>query len=340
MTMPGMPSVCTNWSVESGQMTEQAAVALGLALLRTAKDGIELVDGLARHDRAQPAHHRLDHRQVGVKVGTRKAKQRTQLVVGDHHRVRNDAGLGMGTGDHQRKAPAPPADPAHHIGPRGPVEQRLKHFEPGELAGQAAHLQHSLDFRGDESCRTRRIVKAASPRQIGQQGLEARHEPFLQADLGNWRGFRSRFAVISDKLHGGVHADRCEYLARQGIEKRRMELAVGTIGGESCEFGPGRAPGGFLCDVPAQRTDESGQAAFHAMIVELDALDRIALTELPLARLEAPLRTARDAAETVVVVLEGSEDGRRCPDGTGVNGRIVITAVHHPHRFPCPRPRQ
>jgi hypothetical protein len=50
------------------------------------------------------------------------------------------------------------------------------------------------------------------------------------------------------------------------------------------------------------------QQAFDAPVVELDALNRIPLAELPFPLHEAPLGAARDGAKRGVVVLEGYHD--------------------------------
>jgi hypothetical protein len=62
-------------------------IALGLALLGAPQHGVQLVDGLARHERAQQGDGRADHRQIDVKIRTRVAEQRADVGARQHHGI-------------------------------------------------------------------------------------------------------------------------------------------------------------------------------------------------------------------------------------------------------------
>ena len=49
-------------------MPAQCKVAFGFALLRATQNGIELVNGFARHERAQKRDRSPNHRKIDVKV--------------------------------------------------------------------------------------------------------------------------------------------------------------------------------------------------------------------------------------------------------------------------------
>ena len=87
-------------------------------------------------------------------------------------------------------------------------------------------------------------------------------------------------------------------------------------------------PRGFLGDVPPKVADEIGKALFYPPVVELDALDSIALAELPLPLHETPFGAARDGPKCVVVVLEGTEDPGRRPARELLHHGRRTTAVH------------
>ena len=69
------------------QVPLQGEITLGLALLGAPQHGVQLVDGLAGHERAQQRDCRAHHRQIHVKVGTRVAEQRTHIGARQHHRI-------------------------------------------------------------------------------------------------------------------------------------------------------------------------------------------------------------------------------------------------------------
>ena len=73
--------------MDLSKMALQREIALGLALLGAAEHGVQLIDGLARHERAQQRDRGADHRQIDVKVGARIAEQRTDVGARQHHGI-------------------------------------------------------------------------------------------------------------------------------------------------------------------------------------------------------------------------------------------------------------
>ena len=69
------------------EMALQREVALALALLGAAEHGVELVDRLARHERAQQRDGRADDRQVDMEIRAGVAEQRADVSHRHHYRI-------------------------------------------------------------------------------------------------------------------------------------------------------------------------------------------------------------------------------------------------------------
>src|SRR5678815_2461468 len=68
-------------------MAAQRVVTLGLALLGSAEDRIELIDGIAGHEGAQQRHGGTNHRQVDMEIRASETEQRTDVAAREQHRL-------------------------------------------------------------------------------------------------------------------------------------------------------------------------------------------------------------------------------------------------------------
>ena len=116
---------------------------------------------------------------------------------------------------------------------------------------------------------------------------------------------------MAHELDLRIDADGAEQIARDGIEKSPVEVAVRPPRHEhligALDVDPKRVVGAQRLQVLGDRLD----ATRHPLLVELDACDRIELRGVPVLGEEIQRRAAGDAPEFLVVGAEVLGDRRR-----------------------------
>ena len=110
-------------------MPDQAAIALGLALLGPTEHGEQFAGRFSRQQRLQKGDSVRDVFQIDVKVGAREAEQDAQLVFGQHRGIDHDSGLGAAQGDCNGRGDSAPDHVADQVGARGLIKNRIDDFE-------------------------------------------------------------------------------------------------------------------------------------------------------------------------------------------------------------------
>ncbi len=100
------------------QVTEQLAVALGLALLRAAQHRVQLADRLARQDGLEEHDRLADVRQIDVEIRAREAEQDADGAFVHHDRVDQHAAFGVLQCQHEGQHPALAGNSADQVGAR------------------------------------------------------------------------------------------------------------------------------------------------------------------------------------------------------------------------------
>src|SRR5262249_20945364 len=130
-----------------------------------------------------------------------------------------------------------------------------------------------------------------------------------------------------DELDVGRDADGAEQPAADGAEEGLGELRVGERHDLCGELAANLLPQAAVGGVPPELEAQRGNGLVDVLVVQLDALDRIALAALPVARVEALRRTARDGTELRVVAGKGLDDVAgtlaRGRDGGGIHAARV-----------------
>ena len=292
-------------------MAHQLPVALRLALLGTAQHGEQLADRLARQHGLEEQDRLADAIQVHVKIGLGEAEDDADIRFGLHDGVDQHAAVGVLQGDDQRDQEVPADDPAHDVGARHLVENRADDLDPDDGAPLVDLLEIAGHFRcdvGDAAVEVapRRVKADVTQHILEQQQQRAVIEIGVGADRGG--DLAQRVEIRGDELDFGRDTDGAEQPARGGAEKGLGEFRI-----RQC-FHQQRKLIADLCpQLPIERLLPQLQAQLRngladEPVVQLDTLDGIALTALPVAGIEAPGRAAGNDPKLRVVIRECCND--------------------------------
>jgi len=293
------------------QVPLQCKVTLGLALFGAPQHRVQLVDGLARHERAQQRDGGADHRQIHVEVRARVAEQRADIGARQHHGVDLHALGRVGERQHQGGDGSVADDAADRKGMGVAVEDGFDELDRLGLAAEAPGLKEAADLGADAMDGRLRIVDRGAERQVGENFAHRdRQRGAHPVDADRHRAGRTADAGLAE-FDLRIHADRAEDVARGGIEKRAVEIAVRAPCHQALvaalHFDPQRHIGALRLHLRGDRR----HAARHALPVQLDARHRVALRRLPILGQKIQRRTPGDAAELLVVEPEVFRDQRR-----------------------------
>ena len=154
------------------EMAPQREVALGLALLGATEHGVEFVDRLVRHERAQQRDRRPDHRQVDVEVGVGVAELSADLVAREQHVLHFGAGGAAAEHHDQRRERAVADQPADQQGLVAAVEDRLDQLDGCRGGAGRACVEVALEFGGHAA---RRLLGRGQHGGEGQFGQHFGH---------------------------------------------------------------------------------------------------------------------------------------------------------------------
>ncbi len=309
----------------AGELAEEGAVALGLALLGPAEHGVQLVDGLTRQQGAQEHHRVADRAQVGMEITARVAEQLHHFAAQGQHRIDPQRAAVVDQGDHagreralaehapdQIRAPlavehrVQQLDRAHRM--RSPVLQVLlqPHRDPGRATG-AVRVRHR------ERVVAEHAHEGVDQAFFGHRIAVARHR------MGDGVG---RLDVEGDEFDRRIHAAGLEEAPGEGIEESLVQLAVEQRRDRFRVGGMHRRPQRAIAVAFAQARFQRVAGFGNAAVVQLDALERVVACAAPVAALEPVLGATGDRGEAGVVVGEGVADlaGDGCGFG-GVGGR-------------------
>src|SRR5215475_5486599 len=136
-----------------------------------------------------------------------------------------------------------------------------------------------------------------------------------------------RIEVGGDELDIGRNADGAEEPAADRAEEGFGELRVGQRHDLRGELGASLLPEAPLGCLGTEREAQRGDGLVDVLVVQLDALDRIPLDPLPVARVEALRGAARDGPELRVVAGKGLDDLAGTLARGGDGGRIHAARV-------------
>ena len=179
-----------------------------------------------------------------------------------------------------------------------------------------------VDFGHDLDDRLLEVDELIDRRQLSDNRLDDRQQGafIFQAAHRRARACQRRLQIRGDEFHIWVNADRVEYFPRYGIEKRLVERDVNALGRAFLEILTNGVPNVDIGDLGAHRADKSRDTPYDPPVIELNALDRVALAQFPLTLIETSTSTLGDITKLLVVVFERVEDF----SGSFVNQGVVF----------------
>jgi hypothetical protein len=166
-------------------------------------------------------------------------------------------------------------------------------------------------MRGDVGRALRRAFLQIPPRsaeaQVAEQVFEQQRQRaavLVPARDARRLAAGKRVQIRRDELDFGGNADRAEQPARDRAEEGLAELFVCEAGDLIREQRADRDPEFAVQRPLAEPQLQFGDRDVDPAVIEVDALDGIALAAFPVARLEALRGAARDRAEVGVIAGE------------------------------------
>ena len=168
-------------------MAPQRKIALGLTLFGAAQHGVQLVDGLARHERAQQRDRGTDHRQIDLKVRVGIAELRADVIARQQHGFNLHPIWPLAECDYQRYHCAVADQAPDQKGCTGPVEHRFNHFDRFGRGAGRPRLKMAAQLGGDATHRDFGRRERLGKGQVGehvtygrlQRGGTHQHQPEL-----------------------------------------------------------------------------------------------------------------------------------------------------------------
>jgi hypothetical protein len=297
--------------VRRGEVAEEVAVELRLAVLVESEGRVELRDGFLRHERLEEAHERRGVLGVDVEVGAREAEDDGGLVLVAEDGVERDGAGAVQEREDDGALAAFPPHASHEVRTLAAEEDRPEHVERVEGGRAPRRREDPLERARREARVAREVLPPGGerkPRERAPDGglpagppVEGREEPSRARD-GQRRG------LAADELGAVVDADRVEDAARGRVEERLHELGVPSPRDEGGEARLHPGPDRGIPDAGAEDPSEVADRGVERPPVELEALERVRPHPAPVARGEAYGRPSGDRGELARVRVPCGEE--------------------------------
>ncbi len=293
--------------VRRGEVAEKVAVELGLAVLVEAERGVQLADGLSRHEGLEEGDERRGPRALHVEVRTREAEHDRGLVLVGEDGVHRDSPVAVQEGDDERTASG--LRGARARGGKPPCSGRRR---AGAFRGNRKEAPPQARVSAASSFAAARAASHARSSQPAANGTAASalssiaRVPALPSnETRNAAAVSRGSAGASDDTNSARESTPTVWKIRRDAELKKVSASS-----RSCRSAARRAKRAFIArpqhdvrDALAEERLEIADRGVEPAAIELEALEGIGPRPVPVALREAPGRPPRDLAERACVLL-------------------------------------